>query len=562
MTPDALDWDVLQERSLAWAKERWHWVVLIALSVWMYLVRMRPFGNFYRDDGIFFIGTDPYYHARHVVYTVANFPSTLGYDALTQYPLGTDPGQFGTLFDQGAALLAWIAGILVDGGAPSQETTMAVFVAYPAILGALTVFAVYALARRLVSRGPALFAALIIALLPGEFLVRSLAGYVDHHVMEALLSTLAMATLLWALQRWEASGVTLQGIVDAPKGLLDPERRGAWLATALAALAFTAYLWTWPSGVLFIGIVGLWLVVQAGWDVARAREIAPLLITVAGTFLPLALLMVLRVDRAGFTALTYSWMQPVAALGVALAAVAIAALAWVWHVRELPPPWYPGALAGGALLGLGAIQVLLPRLLSQVLSGLSWVTGIGVQRTRLTIAEAQPATFAEMSGEFGLLFWTAMFGFGLVVINALRKHKASDTLLILWAVLMTSATLTQVRFIYYLAVVVAVLNGELAVGHVIVPASAVRDEGTSYHYLAPSREVAATPAAVAAIERTLGKDNVDYVVGKTWTTDAIYRETPGKIALRRQEGCLTVEMEAAAFFAVARFREVTVGQIL
>lgn len=107
-----------------------------------------------------------------------------------------------------------------------------------------------------------------------------------------------------------------------------------------------------------------------------------------------------------------------------------------------------------------------------------------------------------------------------------------------------------------------VLNGEFAVGHVIVPAAAVRDEGTSYHYLPPAREVAASPAAVTAIEQALQKGNVDYVVGKSWTTDGIYRETPGKIALRRQEGCLTVEMEAAAFFAVARFRGVTVGQIL
>jgi purine-nucleoside phosphorylase len=55
---------------------------------------------------------------------------------------------------------------------------------------------------------------------------------------------------------------------------------------------------------------------------------------------------------------------------------------------------------------------------------------------------------------------------------------------------------------------------------------------------------------------------VPYLTGKTWTTDAIYRETPDKIALRRDEGCLSVEMEAAAFFAVAQFRGVTFAQIL
>src|SRR6204780_5184340 len=70
-----------------------------------------------------------------------------------------------------------------------------------------------------------------------------------------------------------------------------------------------------------------------------------------------------------------------------------------------------------------------------------------------------------------------------------------------------------------------VLDSKIAVGHMIVPHAAVRDEGTSYHYLAPSREVAAGSAAVAAIEATLRKNGVDYLLGKTWTTDAIYRET-------------------------------------
>ncbi|MEO8288361.1 MAG: nucleoside phosphorylase [Chloroflexota bacterium] len=107
-----------------------------------------------------------------------------------------------------------------------------------------------------------------------------------------------------------------------------------------------------------------------------------------------------------------------------------------------------------------------------------------------------------------------------------------------------------------------VLDSSLVVGHVIVPYSAVRDDGTSYHYLPPSREVAASPQAVAAIEATLTKHNVDYIVAKTWTTDAIYRETSDKIRLRKQEGCVAVEMEAAAFFAVAQFRGVQMGQLL
>jgi uridine phosphorylase len=107
-----------------------------------------------------------------------------------------------------------------------------------------------------------------------------------------------------------------------------------------------------------------------------------------------------------------------------------------------------------------------------------------------------------------------------------------------------------------------VLIPDLTVGHVVVPTAAVRDEGTSYHYLPPAREVAASPAAITALEQVLTARAVPYVLGKTWTTDAIYRETPAKIAQRKAEGCLVVEMEAAALFAVAAFRRVTLGQLL
>jgi uridine phosphorylase len=107
-----------------------------------------------------------------------------------------------------------------------------------------------------------------------------------------------------------------------------------------------------------------------------------------------------------------------------------------------------------------------------------------------------------------------------------------------------------------------VLVPDLAVGHVVVPTAAVRDEGTSYHYLPPGRRVPATPRAVDAIVATLERHGVPYIAGLTWTTDALYRETRDRMARRVAEGCLVVEMEAAAFFAVAAFRGVSFGQLL
>ncbi len=103
---------------------------------------------------------------------------------------------------------------------------------------------------------------------------------------------------------------------------------------------------------------------------------------------------------------------------------------------------------------------------------------------------------------------------------------------------------------------------DLALGHVVLPASAVRDEGTSFHYAPPSREIDADPLGVRVAERILTARGIPYSKGKTWTTDALYRETRGRIARRRAEGCITVEMETAAFFAVARFRGIRFAQLL
>lgn len=100
------------------------------------------------------------------------------------------------------------------------------------------------------------------------------------------------------------------------------------------------------------------------------------------------------------------------------------------------------------------------------------------------------------------------------------------------------------------------------VGEIIVPVSAVRDEGTSYHYLKPSREVECHKATVDFVISALERLEIPYTTGKTWTTDAIYRETPEMIALRRKEGCITVEMEAAAFFAVSKYYDLPLAQLL
>jgi len=99
-------------------------------------------------------------------------------------------------------------------------------------------------------------------------------------------------------------------------------------------------------------------------------------------------------------------------------------------------------------------------------------------------------------------------------------------------------------------------------GHLIVPTGAIRDEGTSYHYAPPDQALAPHPRALAAIDDTLAAAGVPHDHGLTWTTDAPFRETTTKVARRREQGCLAVEMEASAMFACAAFRGAVYGQML
>ena len=95
------------------------------------------------------------------------------------------------------------------------------------------------------------------------------------------------------------------------------------------------------------------------------------------------------------------------------------------------------------------------------------------------------------------------------------------------------------------------------IGDVVVCTSAIRDEGVSYHYLEdPSGPALPSENLTTAFMQTLARDGIHYTQGPTWTTDAFFRETVGEIQHYQTEGIITVEMEAAALFAISTLRGV------
>ena len=89
---------------------------------------------------------------------------------------------------------------------------------------------------------------------------------------------------------------------------------------------------------------------------------------------------------------------------------------------------------------------------------------------------------------------------------------------------------------------------------IIIPTSAVRDEGTSYHYAKASDEIEVNQKYKKEFESILKEKNISYVEGKAWTIDAPYRETRSKVLKRKEQGCICVDMECSAMAAVAQFR--------
>ena len=97
---------------------------------------------------------------------------------------------------------------------------------------------------------------------------------------------------------------------------------------------------------------------------------------------------------------------------------------------------------------------------------------------------------------------------------------------------------------------------------ILIPVEALRDEGTSYQYIEPSRTIKLPLRAIDAIKKSADICNIRFEECKTWTTDGFYRETKEMVEYRKKEGCSVVEMECSALAACAEFRGAVFGQIL
>lgn len=105
------------------------------------------------------------------------------------------------------------------------------------------------------------------------------------------------------------------------------------------------------------------------------------------------------------------------------------------------------------------------------------------------------------------------------------------------------------------------LQKDLGIGEITLCSEAIIDEGTSRHYISDQRSVRPSYEWHAKLLAYLRNQGISPKEGKSWTTDAPYRETIEKVIELQNEGVLSVEMEISALFTLAKFYEVDISSL-
>lgn len=460
----------------------YHLIAVGVAMVFMFWVRARNWGQYVIDGRVLYSGNDPWYHYRMVQYTIRHFPETMPYDVWTYFPRGTSVGQFGTLMDQVIALAALIVGL----GSPDPELVRMVHLFAPAAIGTVVAVPAYFLARRMGGRTAGVLAVITLALVGvltqgGSTLIKGLVGTSDHQIAEALLAGTAGVAIVTAIQVADREKPVVELLADRDiAGLRRPVGYGA-----LAGVAIALYMSLWPPAIYFVGLLGIYVTLQAIVTVAQGDHPEPILLVTAVTFGVAGLVPIGTFDVLDIRATKISLFHIGLPIAGAVWSVGLLWLARLIDERDLSATDAATSIEeimgvavtdrrasrigyAVAVLGtLGAValvaKLVTPELFSYAVSQFMRVAGIIAQKGASgTIGEVQrlqrPGVLFEayrvaivLAG--GLIGWTVLWRIPSGTNRPERLFVA------IWFVFSLSMTLTQGRFMYYLAVPTVGLAG-------------------------------------------------------------------------------------------------------
>jgi dolichyl-diphosphooligosaccharide--protein glycosyltransferase len=311
-----------------------------------------PWDQVFSGGWIKFTDNDAYFYVRLLDNLSRHFPQLGSYDPYNIYPVGRDLTGQPLFFVYCMGFFAWLLG----GGHPSQQIVDLVGVYFPAILGALLVFPVFFIGRAIFNKWAGLVAAGCIALMPGEFLIRTLLGNTDSHALEIFLSTLFMLFLLLSIK----AGA---GLTSPPwqQGKLKKNVKPL-IFGALAGVCLGMYILSWQGAPLFIFISFVWLTLQAVSDHVRGRPL--IYLGMAGFSTYICALLLALAGAAG--------ILPLLSLAVSTAGVAaLVAVSMLLRRLNLRAFFYPVIIIALAAAGLLSLRMVSPQFFSSTTGTLS-----------------------------------------------------------------------------------------------------------------------------------------------------------------------------------------------
>jgi oligosaccharyl transferase (archaeosortase A-associated) len=343
-----------------------------------------PHGQVFNDGWIKFTSTDAYFYQRVVDNTAFNFPHLMNFDPYFIYPDGRVLGDifFPEWFIAGTA---WMFG----AGSPTQHTVDVVSVFFPAIFAALTIIPVYFIGRTLFNRWVGVIAAAFMAVLPGEYLGRTLLGLNDTPGIEVLLTTTFMCFAILAVKTARERELTFDHLL-----------RRDWskcirpiIYSALAGLFLGLYLLSWQGALLFVFIFTIYLVMQFVIDHLRQRSIDSLGIVGFITIL-IALIIYFKFSLGSLYVISL-----VLALLIPLALALISRALTGWKKR---PVYFPVALVVIAGIAIGLFYLISPDLFHTMFSRFAIFAPSGASAE--TTIEMQPLLDPYGTGNFSTTY--------------------------------------------------------------------------------------------------------------------------------------------------------------
>ena len=427
-----------------------YWILLgLIFSISLFIRGYLPFDTIFGGGYIRFGGNDPWYNLRLVENTLHNFPHRIYFDAFTHLPHGTEV-PFAPLFDYLIATVIWIIGLGNPYAVLGEEGIKTIFVWFPPILGALCVFPTYLIGKSLWNRNAGLIAAIVIAVLPGQFLSRSLLGFVDHHVMEVLLSTIAMLMFMFAIKVAKEHNLQLK----TPKERDWETLKKPLILSILTGIVFGAFYLSWRGAPMFMLILLIFGLVCFIFEHLRGESTDYLSIAIVPAFMVSLILIspFLLMQSAGFAK-----FQAISLVMGVLVFLFLSVLSIFFKHKKMGVVGYPVTVLGVGMVSLIALNILMPSLYHLLItSNLSVFFPHG---GALTIQEVSSMGIPQIWGWFSTTFFVMFVGFVFVANNIWEHKRPEEILFLIWCLVMLFACFGQNRFAYYYAINVALLCG-------------------------------------------------------------------------------------------------------